>query len=119
MYQHQRSSFTWGLRPTWHIFPGLLVWFDAWDRLESCPTAGSTDEAGGYASGLVRARQKGLQESALHCSSNKGVKLTRHPFDGVQSSKAIQVPIALGGSVYRNVESLWVGTADQTLAHSV
>ena len=67
----------------------------------------------------MRAGQKGLQESALHRSSNKDVKLTRHPLDGVQSSKAIQAPIALGGLEYRNVESLCVGTADQTLAHYV
>lgn len=37
-------------------------------------------------------------------------KLTRHPFCGVQSSRAIHAPTALGGSVYRNVESLCIGT---------
>ena len=35
---------------------------------------------------------------------------TRQPFSGVQASSAIQAPIALGGFVYRNVESLWLGT---------
>jgi hypothetical protein len=38
-------------------------------------------------------------------------RLTRHPFEVVQSSKAIQQPIADGGSVYRNVESLCIGTS--------
>jgi len=37
-------------------------------------------------------------------------ELTRQPFAGVQSSKAIQAPTALGGSVYKKVESLWHGT---------
>jgi len=38
---------------------------------------------------------------------------TKHPFCAVHSSKAIQAPIALGGSVYKNVESLWLGTEDE------
>lgn len=33
-------------------------------------------------------------------------ELTKQPFSGVQSSRAIQHPTALGGSVYKNVESL-------------
>lgn len=43
-------------------------------------------------------------------ASASSAKLTRQPFSGVQSSSAIQHPMALGGSVYRNVESLWQGT---------
>ncbi len=35
---------------------------------------------------------------------------TKAPFSDVQSSSAIQKPTADGGSVYRNVESLWHGT---------
>lgn len=41
------------------------------------------------------------------------ILLTKQPFSAVQASRAIQAPIALGGSVYKNVESLWLGTSNQ------
>ena len=48
-----------------------------------------------------------LLVSVGHCrSSLVPVVLTKHPFSAVHSSRAIHAPIALGGSVYRNVESL-------------
>lgn len=39
----------------------------------------------------------------------------RQPLLGVQSSSANQNPMAEGGSVYRKVESLWLGTAPPIL----
>jgi hypothetical protein len=42
--------------------------------------------------------------------------LTRQPFSAVQSSKATQAPTALGGSVYKNVESLWQGTTHHDMS---
>jgi hypothetical protein len=41
---------------------------------------------------------------------------TRQPLEAVHSSRAIQAPIALGGFVYKNVESLWHGTPCQLLS---
>ena len=51
-----------------------------------------------------------MEENELATDWGVPHTLTRHPFSGVHDSSAIQQPTALGGSVYRKVESLWHGT---------
>lgn len=52
----------------------------------------------------------GVASDPVTVTYTRSTRLTRHPFVLVQSSSAIQTPIAEGGEVYRNVESLWIGT---------
>lgn len=63
---------------------------------------------------FMRSWQEGLGDSHVaSASKDSGMRYTsptRAPFSAVHASKAIQKPTADGGSVYRNVESLWIGT---------
>jgi hypothetical protein len=62
---------------------------------------------------FMRSWQEGLiggHVASVYVTTSPEQRLTRAPFSAVHASKAIQKPTADGGSVYRNVESLWIGT---------
>jgi hypothetical protein len=107
MDQDKCTSGTSSFSPFWHFIPFLFVDFYPRDSFKSrSVTFRIFYESTRYSSYLMGTRQEWL----IIRTTSILTRHTKHPFAGVQSSRAIQAPTALGGSVYKNVESLWQGT---------